>query len=96
MIATRLTSRFSLTVPILLAPMSTFADARLAAAVTNAEQPRLLDIALDRNPVAGRVGHYLPSEVKLRACYQSPASFLKGVPHRAYSRAQMFPLRKRP
>lgn len=52
MITTRLTSRFSLTVPIVLAPMSTIADARLAAAVTNAEQPRLLDIALDRNPVA--------------------------------------------
>ncbi|ULN48195.1 nitronate monooxygenase [Mycolicibacterium goodii] len=36
MITTRLTSRFSLSVPILLAPMSTFADARLATAVTRA------------------------------------------------------------
>lgn len=88
MITTRLTSRFSLSVPILLAPMSTFADAQLATAVTRAGglgvlgagyddadwlnaqfdaadgtpvgvgfigwrlagHPRLLDVALERNP----------------------------------------------
>jgi nitronate monooxygenase len=36
MLTTRLTSAFNLSVPILLAPMSTFADARLATAVTQA------------------------------------------------------------
>jgi nitronate monooxygenase len=36
MITTRLTSRFGLKVPILLAPMDKFADARLATAVTRA------------------------------------------------------------
>lgn len=36
MIATRLTSRFDLSVPIVLAPMDKFADARLATAVTRA------------------------------------------------------------
>jgi NAD(P)H-dependent flavin oxidoreductase YrpB (nitropropane dioxygenase family) len=36
MITTRLTSRFGLSMPILLAPMDTFSDARLATAVTRA------------------------------------------------------------
>jgi nitronate monooxygenase len=36
MISTRLTSRFGLSVPIVLAPMDKFADARLATAVTRA------------------------------------------------------------
>jgi nitronate monooxygenase len=36
MITTRLTSRFGLSMPILLAPTDTFSDARLATAVTRA------------------------------------------------------------
>lgn len=90
MITTRLTSRLSISAPVVLAPMSTFADARLATAVTRAgglgvlgvgyddaewlsaqfdaaegtpigvgfigwklmEQPRLLDVALERSPAA--------------------------------------------
>lgn len=47
MITTRLTSRFGLSVPVVLAPMAKFADGRLAAAVTKAGGLGLLGAGYD-------------------------------------------------